>query len=163
MRLLLLALILSTNSANPAPGVQKELDGKVIKIVDGDTFDLLTARNKTYRVRMNGIDSPERRQDFYKAAKDALANFIFHKTVRVQVSGHDRNDRTIGIAYLQNENINLAMVREGYAWHYRKYSRDTALAAAEMQARQLRNGFWQMKRPVPPWEYRSNKRKAATP
>jgi micrococcal nuclease len=131
--------------------------GSVIKIIDGDTFDLLTKNKKTIRVRMNGIDCPERKQDFYKVAKDALAEYIFNKEVRLVTTGRDRNKRTIAVVYCKKENINLAMIKNGYAWHYKKYSADTSFAKAEMRARIEKKGLWKMNKPVAPWEFRKNK------
>jgi len=131
-----------------------EQAGTVVKIIDGDTFDLLTKAKSTIRIRMNGIDCPERRQDFYKVAKDALAGYIFKKEVRLINTGRDRNKRTIAIVFCNEENINLTMIRNGYAWHYKKYSVDTSLAKAEKQARIRKKGLWKMNNPVPPWEFR---------
>ena len=128
--------------------------GTVVKIIDGDTFDLLTKEKNTIRVRMNGIDCPERKQDFYRVSKDALADYIFKKKVRLVTTGRDRNKRTIAVVFCNGENINLAMIRNGYAWHYKKYSADTNFAKAEKQARIEKKGLWQMSNPVPPWEYR---------
>ncbi|MGZ8539905.1 MAG: thermonuclease family protein [Chitinophagaceae bacterium] len=131
--------------------------GIVIKIIDGDTFDLLTKSKHTMRVRMNGIDCPERRQDFYKVSKDALAEYIYKKEVRVVTTGHDRNKRTIALVYCNEENINLAMIQNGYAWHYKKYSVDSVFAKAESQARMAKKGLWKINQPVPPWEFRKKK------
>jgi len=131
-----------------------EQAGTVVKIIDGDTFDLLTDEKNTIRVRMNGIDCPERKQDFYKVSKDALAGYIFQKEVRLINTGRDRNKRTIAIVFCNEENINLAMIRNGYAWHYKKYSADSSFAKAEKQARTAKKGLWQMDNPVAPWEFR---------
>lgn len=131
-----------------------EQKGIVVKIIDGDTFDLLTQEKNTIRIRMNGIDCPERKQDFYKVSKNALADYIFKKEVRLITTGMDRNKRTIAIVFCNSENINLAMIRNGYAWHFKKYSSDTAFANAEMEARRKNKGLWQMSKPVPPWEFR---------
>ena len=128
--------------------------GTVVKIIDGDTFDLLTKEKNTIRVRMNGIDCPERKQDFYKVSKDALAVYISQKEVKLITTGRDRNKRTIAIVFCNEENINLAMIRNGYAWHYKKYSADTNFAKAEEQARIDKKGLWKMNKPVAPWEFR---------
>ena len=131
-----------------------EQAGTVVKIIDGDTFDLLTKEKNTIRIRMNGIDCPERKQDFYKVSKDALAAYIFKKEVKLINTGRDRNKRTIAIVFCNEENINLAMIRNGYAWHYKKYSTDSSFAKAEKQARTAKKGLWQMDNPVAPWEFR---------
>ncbi|MGZ8525038.1 MAG: thermonuclease family protein, partial [Chitinophagaceae bacterium] len=69
--------------------------------------------------------------------------------------GRDRNKRTIAIVFCNGENINLAMIRNGYAWHYKKYSADCNYAKAEEQARINKKGLWQMSKPLPPWEFRN--------
>lgn len=88
---------------------------------------------------MNGIDCPERNQDFYKVSKNALADYIFRKDVRLVTTGRDRNKRAIAIVFCNGENINLvppqAGIRNGFAWQYKKYSTDTNFEKAEMQAR----------------------------
>lgn len=132
----------------------KEQTGKVIKIVDGDTFDMLTEEKSTLRVRMNGIDCPERKQAFYQNAKNALAGFIFNKEVKLFITGRDRNKRIIATVYCNGTNINLAMIQNGYAWHYKKYSADTVYAKAEQQARIAKKGLWRMDHPIAPWDYR---------
>ncbi|MEP7374459.1 MAG: thermonuclease family protein [Chitinophagaceae bacterium] len=131
-----------------------EQTSKVIKIVDGDTFDVLTKEKTTLRIRMNGIDCPERKQDFYQSAKNALAGYIFNKEVTLFITGRDRNKRTIATVYCNGENINLSMIKNGYAWHYKKYSSDTIYAKAEKVARLARKGLWRMDHPVAPWDFR---------
>lgn len=157
MRLIFLSWLLIFNcveAQNKSIGSDTGQTGTVIKIIDGDTFDLLTKNKNTIRVRMNGIDCPERKQDFYKVAKDALAEYIFKKDVRLAITSRDRNKRTIAVVYCNEENINLAMIRNGYAWHYKKYSADTSFAKAERRARMEKKGLWKMNKPVPPWEFR---------
>jgi micrococcal nuclease len=157
MRLILFTWLLFFNGVeaqNRAAVNSAGKTGTVVKIIDGDTFDLLTKEKNTIRVRMNGIDCPERKQDFYKVSKDALADYIFKKEVRLVITGRDRNKRTIAIVFCNGENINLAMIRNGYAWHYKKYSADTNFAKAEKQARIDKKGLWQMSNPVPPWKFR---------
>jgi micrococcal nuclease len=159
MKLVILSLLLLLSQ----PGKQLTLSnrieqsGKAIKIVDGDTFDLLTEEKKTLRIRMNGIDCPERKQDYYQAAKNALSNYIFNKEMSLVTNGHDRNKRVIATIFCNGENINLAMIRSGYAWHYKKYSADTSFAEAEKQARLNKKGLWSMNNPVAPWEFRKTR------
>ena len=133
---------------------EREQTGLVVKIVDGDTFDLLTKDKNTLRIRMNGIDCPERKQDFYQSAKNALAGYIFNKEVKLVITGRDRNKRIIATVYRKGENINLSMIRNGYAWHYKKYSTDSVYANAEEQARLARRGLWRMDHPIAPWDFR---------
>jgi micrococcal nuclease len=135
------------------------LTAKVIKIVDGDTFDVLTQSNEVIRIRMNGIDCPERRQDYYQVCKDALSNYIFGCDVQLTVHGKDRYKRTIADVFYQNKNINLLMIRNGFAWHYKKYSPDAEMAKAEVKARGEGIGMWKIKQPVAPWDFRKARKK----
>ncbi|MES1217719.1 MAG: thermonuclease family protein, partial [Bacteroidota bacterium] len=118
------------------------------------TFDVLTKENGTIRIRMNGIDCPEKKQDYYQVAKDALGSFIFKKEVHLVTFGNDRYKRTIANVFINGENINLLMIKNGYAWHYKKYSSDLAFANAENEARDAKRGLWKMKDPVAPWDFR---------
>jgi micrococcal nuclease len=157
MKLILFTFLLlfsSRGSLLQSPVNNHEQTGKVIKIVDGDTFDLLTKEKNTLRIRMNGIDCPERRQDFYQSAKNALAGYIFNKEVTLFITGRDRNKRAIATVYYNGENVNLSMIKNGYAWHYKKYSTDTTYAKAEQEARLARKGLWRMNNPVAPWDFR---------
>jgi micrococcal nuclease len=157
MRLIFFTCFLLTNSGQAlwqSPFNAVEQTGKVIKIVDGDTFDMLTKEKTTLRIRMNGIDCPERKQDFYQSAKNALAGYVFNKEVKLLITGRDRNKRIIATVYCNGKNINLAMIQNGYAWHYKKYSTDTVYEKAEQQARLARRGLWRMDHPVAPWDFR---------
>lgn len=139
-----------------------EQQGTVIKIVDGDTFDLLTKDKRTLRIRMYGIDCPEKKQDFYQSAKQALAGYIFKKSVQLKISGYDRNKRTIAMVYCNRQNINLAMIKNGFAWHFSKYSSDSNFAQAESQARKAKTGLWKKPDPVAPWEFRKRRLKSSS-
>lgn len=152
-------LLLNYSAGNITIENKYDLNGKVVKIVDGDTFDLLTESNTTVRIRLNGIDCPERKQDYYQVCKDALAAYIFGKEVQLITRGKDRYTRTIADVFYKNKNINLDMIRNGFGWHYKKYSSDPVMAKAEQKARKAKIGLWQMKNPVAPWDYRKYKRK----
>lgn len=160
MKSILFTSLLFFNSLAIAPRIGESSVSKtgiVVKIIDGDTFDLLTAEKNTVRVRMSGIDCPERKQEFYKVAKDALARYIFKKHVSLVITGRDRNKRTIAVVFCNKKNINLVMIQSGFAWHYKKYSDDTRFAKAEKLARIAKRGLWKMNKPVAPWEFRKNR------
>jgi endonuclease YncB( thermonuclease family) len=103
---------------------------------------------------MNGIDCPERKQDYYQVCKDALAQFIFGKNVQLTTHGKDRYQRTVADVFYKNENINIAMIENGFAWHYKKYSSDERMAQAEQNARIKKIGLWKMKDAMAPWTFR---------
>lgn len=136
---------------------QINITGKVIKIIDGDTFDLLLQNNTTIRVRMNGIDCPEKKQPYYKNAKQALSQYIFGKKVNVISKSKDKYKRTLADVFFSNENINLKMIANGFAWHFKKYSSNVILAKAEINARVKKLGLWSLPNPIAPWDFRKNK------
>lgn len=151
----------SGSSADPAPqGVKKVWKGNVVSITDGDTFDVLNGREKT-RIRLEGIDCPEKKQPFGQRARQALSELCFRQRVRVEETGRDRNRRVIARVYLEDGRcINHEMLRQGMAWHFTRYSDDPEYAALERRARRLRQGLWADTNPVAPWEWRTRKRKA---
>jgi len=138
---------------------QKQFRGKVVKIVDGDTFDVLTLGNKVIRIRMNGIDAPEKRQAFGQKARDFLGSLCFGREVLIKPVNYDRNKRLIADSFNSSGlNLSREMVRKGYAWHFKKYSSDKILAADEDHARSGRLGLWVDNEPVAPWIFRSRSR-----
>lgn len=110
---------------------EETLSGKIIWVTDGDTAGLLVEGNEKVKIRFSGIDAPESSQEYGKKVKQALSKRIHGKQVTVQVSGKDKYGRSIGTVFLDDENINLWLVANGFAWHYKNYSKDKALAKAE--------------------------------
>lgn len=136
----------------------KEISGTVIKITDGDTITVLDSNKKQYKIRMNGIDAPERRQAYGTKSKDALGKFIFKKEVLIKWDHRDKYKRIIGDVYLKNEYINLKMVEDGWAWHFKRYSKSQKMAKAEKEARKKKKGLWaDSKEQIPPWDFRKKK------
>jgi endonuclease YncB( thermonuclease family) len=116
----------------------------------------LTDDKQTIRIRLNGIDAPERGQPFGNNAKRFVSESVGGQTVRIVTHGEDRYERVIGDIYRDDELINLALVKAGLAWHYVKYAPDnTALRDAEQQAREMNSGLWSSSHgAIPPWEWR---------
>jgi len=140
---------------------EDEIKGKVIWVTDGDTIGVLIKGNEKVKIRFNGIDAPESSQDYGNKAKQALSKRIHGQQVTVMVSDKDRYGRSIGTVFLDNENINLWLVANGYAWHYKRYSKDEALGKAEEKAKSAKLGLWSTAKPIPPWDYRKKKRDKA--
>lgn len=162
MKLLLISLLLftQTNCRQSPKTEYKTLTGKAVKIVDGDTFDLLLADLTTVRVRLNAIDCPEKKQDYGQVAKDALAAYVFGKQVKVLETGRDRYKRVLGEVYAGGIYVNLQLVEDGLAWRYVKYSDSKVLIAAEERARQAKKGLWALEGAVAPWDFRVKKKLA---
>ena len=134
--------------------IGKEIHGKVVKIADGDTFTMVFENDFEVRVRLNGIDCPERSQPFSKKAKQTLSDFIFGKMVVVQYTKKDSYGRVIGDVFVDDLHINNEMVKLGMAWHYKRFSHDIQLDSLENDARNNKIGLWSEKSPIPPWEWR---------
>ena len=131
-----------------------EFTGKVVGVTDGDTLTVLYQGKKQYKIRLQHIDCPESAQDFGTKAKQALSKKGFGKVVTIKFEEMDRYKRILGDVYVGKEWINLEMVKEGMAWHYKFYSKDTAMAAGETKAKVGKLGIWSMPNPTPPWDFR---------
>ncbi len=148
--------ILSFLILQPKPTEQY---GKVIKITDGDTFTILLDNKSTLKIRMNGIDAPEKKQDDYKTSKQYLGKLLFGKRVKIISISVDKYKRTLADVYYNEDWINLKMIANGYAWHYKKYSSNNVLAQAEISAKKLKNGIWKNPYAIAPWEFRKLQKK----
>jgi endonuclease YncB( thermonuclease family) len=140
------------------PALAETLAGRVVAIADGDTLTLLTPDRRQVKIRLHGVDAPERRQPWGNRARQALSDLAFQRTVRVEVQDVDRYGRTVGRIYAGPVDVNAEMVRRGLAWVYPRYNRDPALPLLEAEARAGRRGLWVDPRPVPPWDWRRQRR-----
>ena len=136
----------------------EEIRGKVVGIADGDTITVLDAGKVQHKIRLEGIDAPEKGQAFGTKSKDAMSEKVGGEDVVVRWEKKDRYGRILGDVYLGDRHINLEMVEDGLAWHYKQYSKAKALAEAEDAARKAKKGLWVDKEPVPPWEFRKRER-----
>ncbi len=132
-----------------------DFTGRVVGVSDGDTITVLH-NGKGERIRLHGIDCPEKRQAFGNRAKQFTSNLVFGKTVTVQVLDRDRYGRTVGVVLLPDgRSLNHELVKAGFAWWYWRYTPDDeTLAQLEREARAAKRGLWADAEPVPPWEWR---------
>ena len=137
------------------PAFTAAFTGLVVGVVDGDTIDVLH-NGKAERVRLYGIDCPEKKQPFGRKAKEATSGLAYRKIVVVMVNSHDRYGRTIGKVILPNgKSLNSELVRAGYAWWYRRYApKDFELMILQRDSRSSKTGLWDAPEPVAPWEFR---------
>ncbi|WP_018971091.1 thermonuclease family protein [Rubritalea marina] len=133
-----------------------ELSGIVTKVADGDSITLTSKRGKTLKIRLAGIDAPEKNQDYGTEATQALQNKLVGKQIIAKSNTRDRYGRYVATLYLNGENINAWMLSQGLAWHYTKYSKSEELKALERDARSKKIGLWNETRiPIAPWQFRS--------
>lgn len=150
------------------------VDGRVIKVSDGDTVNILDAGHQKFHVRIAGIDAPEKDQPFGKRAQQKLSSLVFGKQVTFEYSKEDRYGRPVGKLYVTQSDCHscapidtgFEVLKAGLAWHYKQYQREQTpedrvrYAEAEETARSLRNGLWYDENPIPPWEWRKAKKEA---
>ena len=140
------------------------LSGRVVRVTDGDTIVVLDASKVQHKIRLTGIDAPERSQAFGTKSKEHLADLVAGKTVEVDYSKYDRYGRILGKVIVKGEDVNLEQVEAGMAWHYKKYQGEQSASDrvkysdAELEARRHKLGLWNDPGPIPPWEYRQAKR-----
>jgi len=137
----------------------KVLEGKVVGITDGDTITVLVDRREV-KVRVAGIDAPEKKQAFGQRSKEHLSDCAFGKSVSVEWNKTDRYGRTIGKVIVDGVDCGLRQVELGMAWHYKAYAKEqsstdrVAYAEAETKATDRKIGLWSDSHPMPPWEFR---------
>lgn len=132
--------------------------GKVVNVTDGDTVVVLRAGNIQEKIRLAEIDCPEKSQAFGQGAKQFTLDKAAQKNVTVEVRDHDRYGRTVGEVFLPDgKSLNRELVRNGYAWWYRRYSKDESLGELEAQARTARRGLWSDPAAVAPWDWRKSR------
>ena len=140
------------------------LAGRVVGVSDGDTVTVLTAENRQFKIRLSGIDAPEKKQPFGTHAKETLARQLFGQAVVVEWSKTDRYGRIVGKIEVDGVDANLEQVREGSAWVYTQYLRELPVEdrklylEAERLAKAERRGLWHDEQPEPPWQWRREKR-----
>ena len=161
-----IASVLALVPARPQAGT-RAVAGKVVRVADGDTLTVATRDGTRVKVRLYGIDAPEVRHERTPGqaggaeARQALKSLTLGRTVRVDVVEADAHGRTVGVVFEAGVNINLAMVREGWAWAYRRYLATpyaSEFIEAEREARAKRLGLWRQPNPLPPWEFRRRTR-----
>jgi endonuclease YncB( thermonuclease family) len=141
------------------------LNGRVVGVADGDTVTVLDASRQQHKIRLMGIDAPEKKMPFGNRSKQSLSDLVFDRQVQVEYNKKDRYGRTLGKIIVDGVDANLAQIKAGMAWHYKQYQREqsvedrAAYAQAEEEARASKRGLWKDAGPVPPWEWRKQQKK----
>ena len=140
------------------------LVGKVVGVSDGDTIAVLDADKTEHKVRLMGIDAPEKSQDFGNQSKQALSNYIYQREVTVDYKKFDKYKRIVGKVILDKQDICLAMISDGMAWHYKDYEKEQSKAdrdlysQAELKARDSKIGLWQDSKAIEPSSFRKKQK-----
>ncbi len=140
------------------------ISGKVVRVADGDTITVLDANLQQHKIRLAGIDAPERRQAFGQRSREFLASMVAAQQVDVETEKTDKYGRSVGKVILEGRDVNLAVVAAGLAWHYKEYENEQTpsdrmlYASAEQEARRFRRGLWLDNAPEAPWDWRHSGR-----
>jgi endonuclease YncB( thermonuclease family) len=154
------AVLLFVLACSALPAAAEVLNGEVVALADGDTVTVLDGARRQHRVRLAGIDAPEKSQPFGAASRQSLAALVFRRQVVVEWHKRDRYGRIVGKVLFGPQDVCLEQVRRGMAWHYKRFAGEQLPAdrqnygAAEEEARRLRRGLWLAPNPTPPWDFR---------
>ena len=155
MAILSLSLCLVANLS-----VAGTIAGKVVGVSDGDTVTVLDASHVQHKVRLEGIDAPEKAQPYGQRSKENLSKWVFGREVVVETTKTDKYQRAVGKVLVNRVDANLEQVKAGFAWHYKEYSKEQSppdrirYAQAEDLARSSKLGLWREVNPMPPWQWR---------
>ena len=136
------------------------IQGKVVGVADGDTLTVLDATNTQHKIRLQGIDAPEKAQAFGQKSKQSLHQLVHSKQVSVEFQKKDKYGRVLGKVVQNGNDVCLEQIKLGMAWHYKQYASEQPkedreiYAQAELAARSNTKGIWKDKNPTPPWEFR---------
>jgi endonuclease YncB( thermonuclease family) len=154
-KLLLIFVLFLSNIVNA-----KTIEGLVVGVADGDTITVLDQQKNTYKIRLQGIDAPEKKQAFGEKSKQSLHDLVHGKQVRIEYDKEDKYGRIVGKITLDDLDICLQQLMLGMAWHYKKYQNEQSVADrvvyndAELKSKSLKLGLWADETPTPPWEFR---------
>lgn len=137
----------------------QSFSGQVVGVLDGDTIEVLH-NGKAQRVRLQGIDCPEKGQPYGNNAKQATSSLVFAQDVTLEIHGKDKYGRVLADVLLADgSNVNHTLVKDGWCWWYRKYApNDAILEQLEIEAIEAGRGLWADAEPIPPWKFRKIKR-----
>lgn len=139
------------------PSLSHALTGKVVSVADGDTITILDSAKNQHKIRLYGIDTPEKAQAYGNVAKKHTSKLVYGKTVDVTAYDTDRYGRTVGVVIADGVNVNQSLIGAGLAWQYRKYCKASFCSdwlQLENKAHKSKIGLWADNDPVPPWEWR---------
>lgn len=157
-KLLLILMMFFTSAIEAAT-----LVGHVVGVTDGDTITVLDATKTQYKIRLAGIDAPEKKQPFGSVSKKSLSDLVFDKVVSIQYEKEDRYGRIVGKVIVNGKDANLEQIKRGLAWWYKKYQNEQSqqdrldYLHAQEAAEASGVGLWVDNDAVAPWDFRKSK------
>ena len=151
--------------------LRADFTAKVQRVVDGDTVHVIDKAGKKFKVRLTGIDAPEKNQPYGLASTYKLTEILINKLVLLKSKPNngkpytiDRYKRVLAKIILDGRDINLSQVLRGYAWHFKRYQKQQSpsdrelYSEAEIDAKKNELGLWEEKNPIAPWKWRKMKK-----
>jgi endonuclease YncB( thermonuclease family) len=138
--------------------------GRVVSVADGDTITVLDSTNTQYKIRLSGIDAPEKKQAFGNVSKKSLSDLIYDKEVHIEWHKQDRYGRIVGKVSINGLDANLEQIKRGLSWFYKKYQNELLLddrlayLHAQESAEAKKIGLWVDKEPIAPWDFRKQRK-----
>jgi endonuclease YncB( thermonuclease family) len=138
----------------------KTIEGLVVGVSDGDTITVLDQQKNSYKIRLQGIDAPEKKQAFGEKSKQSLHDLVHSKQVRIEYDKEDKYGRIVGKVTVDDVDVCLQQLVLGMAWHYKKYQNEQSVSDraiysdSEVKSKSLKLGLWSDDTPMPPWEFR---------
>ncbi len=160
MKIFLSLLLIFLNFSVANASAENILQGKVVRVADGDTLTILDVNKTQHKIRLQGIDAPEKAQAFGEKSKQSLYDMVHGKTVQVSFTKNDKYGRIVGKVFLDTQDICHQQIKSGLAWHYKKYQNEQPLenrdaySASELTAQSQKVGLWSEPQPLAPWDYR---------
>ena len=134
-------------------GASEIIAGKVVTVIDGNTLEIFTSENETYKILLYGIDSPELDQEYGEKAKRFLEKLTLNKSINVEIQGKDRLGNRLGIVMIDGEDPREKLLEEGLAWTAER-NPIVEFENIKEKSREKGKGLWKEKDPTPPWIFR---------
>lgn len=130
------------------------MSGKVLRVIDGNSLEVLSDGNEAYNIQLVGIDCPEIGQAFGEQAKEHLEKLVLNKTVTIYLKGKDRKGNHLAVVYARKEtDVRIELLRQGLAWTAER-NPDPDLEVHRKTAEEKQKGLWSSAERIPPWIYR---------
>jgi endonuclease YncB( thermonuclease family) len=143
------------------PGVPSRFIARIFGVHDGDSLRINTEGGRSMRVRLYGVDCPEIGQPYGIKARALTRQLAYGRFLILEPKGKDRYGRIIAKVYLLTRKmLSQEIVKAGACWWYQKYAPDDeVLAELEGEARAAKRGLWANPNPIPPWDWRKQRRR----
>jgi micrococcal nuclease len=143
---------------------EEEMKGVVEKVIDGDSIKVREeGGSEVHEIQIEGTDAPEAKQDYGAQSTEALRKMVLDRKVRITWTKKDNFGRRLAQVYVGDEQINRNMIRDGHAWHFKRYNQSKELAQLEEEAKKSKRGLWGRENPQAPWDYRKENRSPDKP